>query len=568
MHRVEVNSRKEWCITNAPWGVSPLAPAISPDGSHLLFAAPVGAPRDRQLPYRVATPLWRLDGMGPLADSIADFFLMPIDGGASVRVCEAKAIPIACSWSRSGRSALVTDLTVGAEPRFRLHRLDLDKGSDSVIWESDFMVCSPVAEWTPDDRVVRSGPNTVGIGRPVDVFVTQASLEGNARLISRGITGWAFGILVADFPSEWALPRIVVSPDGGFAVVPVQSEGRLEPWKLAIADDVAPERIVGEDHATVALDASGDQLLVATSSMHEPPDLWLMRHDGSERRRLTRLNGVDFGPEKYFSVHALTATSRDGSEVAGWFLLPVGASMPAPTIVTCHGGPHASWGYSFSYDVCMLAAAGFATLLVNHRGSTGYSLEFAAGLHGDWGNHDADDVEAAIDFAISSGWIDRDRLAVRGVSAGGFLAAWLVTHTDRFCAAVLENPLLDLNAQLGSDFGMGSQLWIGDTMNDHDRLQMSPISAADRCRAPVLIIQHEEDWRVPTGGSDAFFERLLRAGCEAEMLRIPGSSHGGSIELGNPAVRVAENEALLDWILRHVPIPNDDALRETGTGYG
>lgn len=149
---------------------------------------------------------------------------------------------------------------------------------------------------------------------------------------------------------------------------------------------------------------------------------------------------------------------------------------------------------------------------------------------------------------------DRVRLVC---GPGAFLAAWLTSHTGLFAAAVLESPLLDWSAMLTADVGMLWSEWLGFQPGTGPAVAeklaaWSPTTFASRCKAPTLIIQHEQDLRTPPPNSDLYFNLLTATGCVTEMLRMPTTAHQGSISLGSPANRVAQNEAFLDWLERHL----------------
>jgi dipeptidyl aminopeptidase/acylaminoacyl peptidase len=254
------------------------------------------------------------------------------------------------------------------------------------------------------------------------------------------------------------------------------------------------------------------------------------------------------GPERLFP-------GSDGAQVEGWIVKPPAGKPPYPTILYIHGGPHGAFGHLFHFDTQMLAGAGYAVLLVNHRASTGYGDEFSTAIKGDWGNLDYKDLMAGVDYAIAQGLADPDRLGVCGLSGGGNLSCWIVGQTDRFRAAVPENPVTNFASMYGvSDISawfvveeLGGPPW--EIPEVYARC--SPITYAHRCKTPTLLIQGEHDWRCPAEQSEQFYAVLKANGCVVEMLRLPASPHAGTIA-GPPVMRRAHNEALLDWMNRYV----------------
>jgi dipeptidyl aminopeptidase/acylaminoacyl peptidase len=222
----------------------------------------------------------------------------------------------------------------------------------------------------------------------------------------------------------------------------------------------------------------------------------------------------------------------------------------------------------------MLAGAGFAVILVNQRGSKGYGDGFANRIIGDWGSRDYRDLMAGVDHVVELGIANPERLGCYGLSYGGYMVCWIVGQTDRFRAMVSENPITDFASFRGtSDIGLAyTRRELGgrpQEIPDAYRYS-SPITFAHRCKTPILLIQHLDDYRCPAGQTEQFYAALKdggrrlgrrsgadasahrrHLGCIVEMLRFEGSSHNGGI-FGPPEVRKAQNRALLDWMKRFV----------------
>ena len=146
-------------------------------------------------------------------------------------------------------------------------------------------------------------------------------------------------------------------------------------------------------------------------------------------------------------------------------------------------------------------------------------------------------------------------MGVCGLSGGGNLSCWIVGHTDRFKAAVPENPVTNWVSFYGvSDIGPWfSTRELGGHPHEIPEVyrRCSPITYAHNCTTPTLLVQGESDYRCPAEQSEQFYTVLKANGCVVEMLRLPESPHAGSIE-GDPAIRKAQNEALLEWMDRYV----------------
>ncbi|HEY8394801.1 MAG TPA: S9 family peptidase, partial [Thermaerobacter sp.] len=147
----------------------------------------------------------------------------------------------------------------------------------------------------------------------------------------------------------------------------------------------------------------------------------------------------------------------DGHVLDGWLIRPVGfePGKKYPAILQIHGGPMAMYGYAFFHEFQVLAARGYAVFYTNPRGSQGYGQDFCAAIRGDWGNCDYRDLMACVDAVLARfDYIDRQRLGVAGGSYGGYMTNWIVTHTDRFRAAVTMRCVANEHSFFGtSDIG-------------------------------------------------------------------------------------------------------------------
>jgi dipeptidyl aminopeptidase/acylaminoacyl peptidase len=205
-------------------------------------------------------------------------------------------------------------------------------------------------------------------------------------------------------------------------------------------------------------------------------------------------------------------------------------------------------------DFQLLVGAGCAVVIHNFRGSGGYGKDFEAKILGRWGEQGSIDHHAAVDEAIRVGVADPDRLGVCGLSHGGFATCWLLGTSDRFKAGVAENPVNSFTSSFGV---MDTAWWLrGEFGGTPDEVaeayrERSPLTYAGNCRTPLLFVVGESDWRCHAIESEQYYRVLKLNGVPSEMLRLPDSSHTGSLTGPVPA-RIAQNEALVDWFQRYL----------------
>jgi dipeptidyl aminopeptidase/acylaminoacyl peptidase len=233
-------------------------------------------------------------------------------------------------------------------------------------------------------------------------------------------------------------------------------------------------------------------------------------------------------------VERFQVTSEGGLEVEAFLTAPATRTpgRTRPLIVALHGGPHGQQGPAFNLKTQVYAAKGYATLMVNYRGSTGYGQAFADAIMRDQNGNEARDVLAAIDAALARDpWLDAGRLGVEGGSYGGQLANWLITRTDRFKAAVPTAGIANLvsfnytafyHDYLAVEFGAYPH-----EANTMDVLwERSPLRHVARVKTPVLILHGENDNDVPVSEAEQWYIALKDVGVDTVMVRYPREGHG------------------------------------------
>jgi dipeptidyl aminopeptidase/acylaminoacyl peptidase len=292
-----------------------------------------------------------------------------------------------------------------------------------------------------------------------------------------------------------------VENSGGFAVLRVGAVDDERPVVTGL-----PSGVVND----LAWSPDGTTLAFSVAAPTEPPSLWLWR-DGVVRA----IWRPEPHPAGFVDFEPVAWESFDGTRIPGWFALPRGP-RPAggyPAIMWVHGGPVGQARANFRPDIQMLLAQGFAVLLPNVRGSSGYGRSYT----------ESDDVERRLDsvtdLAHGRHWlaehpaIDGERIGIMGQSYGGFMVMSAITeHPELWRAAVNYYGIADFVTLLA-----GTGAWrrnhraseYGDPERDAQLFaRISPIHRVDRIRAPVLIAHGTRDPRVPIGESEQFVRAL------------------------------------------------------------
>ena len=539
-------------LTSFPRGTGPVGPAWSPDGRYLAVDASDAPPRDPELAYRVSRSIWRLDGMGLVDDKLTEIFVVPAAGGPAQRLTSEDGVVSFLHWSPDGTSILFGTFGTADSASYDIKIAQYPAGAIRSVTSAPFLAYTAVAAWLPDGRVVYNSPWQ--INRRIDLIVFDpASGTQESRLPDSD--GQLFGLMQAGFDSRAIEPRIVVDPSGEWAYVYIQKGGSMLTTRVALRGEIRAESLTEPSYSAVPLAVDGTRLLAIRTAHAEPANLVVIDTGTGATEAVTDLN-AGWLTEMPFDVHHLIYPTTDGeTEIEGWYLAPRQAAAPYPTVLHIHGGPFAAHGEIFNLDNLLLTAAGYGVLSVNFRAGSGYGDAHARMLIGDWGRFDLADLLQGVDVAVERGLADGERVASFGLSGGGYLTSWLLTHSDRFRAGVAECLVSDWAGMLGSDISHVIATWMDSQPGRGEAsmapyIRMAPSTYAAQCSAPLMILEHEADLRCPVSQGDILYNELKLAGKETEMLRLPGVPHDPFA--ADLRVRVARAEALLEWMNRHL----------------
>jgi dipeptidyl aminopeptidase/acylaminoacyl peptidase len=250
-------------------------------------------------------------------------------------------------------------------------------------------------------------------------------------------------------------------------------------------------------------------------------------------------------------------TKVEGRRIQGWFYqAPAVRGKPAPVVVEIHGGPATLYGFSLMWEWQVLAARGVSVYACNPRGSTGYGQELAKGNFRDWGPGPQADIEAGLDKLVAAGKVDPERIGVTGGSYGGYLTAWMISHSERYKAAVSCRGVYDMSAEMtsgdlgGPVFGhyeLDAQPWTDPELYR----EMSPLTYAADIHTPLLIQHAEQDLRCPMTQAEQLFSVLRSLKRPVRLMRTPGESHELT-RSGAPFRRIENIERISDWFVHYL----------------
>ncbi|HTK78276.1 MAG TPA: S9 family peptidase [Gemmataceae bacterium] len=326
------------------------------------------------------------------------------------------------------------------------------------------------------------------------------------------------------------------SPDGKYVYFTGGVGGTTHLFRVSPEDGAVQQMTKGERRiGDLQFDKTMTHIAYTVGTFEAPSEVWSANVDGTGEKQLSHINDALTAEIGLSHADRLQFKSADGTPIEGWILLPYNYSPgggPYPLLVSNHGGPHSANGYGFDFKNQYFAANGYAVLEVNFRSSTGYGEKFLWGTWGAWGTKDGQDVMAGVDYALSKYRLNKSKVASIGHSYGGFMTNWLITqYPDRFAAAASGAGIVNWTSDYGNAdiprtketefFGSPWEPKARDIM-----IKQSPLTYADKAKAPTLFINGEIDQRVPYSENIQLYVALKKNGIPAKMIRYQGQPHG------------------------------------------
>ena len=558
-----------WIATGANARVTsfpgdPQALAWSPDGTRLAYVATVageGTKLGTALPKpegaKWAEPLtvidrvnYRNDGPGYVKPGYDHLFVVAADGGAARQLTFGRfddGGPL--SWTPDGRSIVFAAIRGPEAERQVMNSdviaVDVTTGAMRTLTTRDGPDGQPRVSpdggriaWLGFDDKRRSYENT-------QLYVGDRE-AGTPRSLTASLDR---GIEDAQWSADGRSLYASYDDRGQRRIARVGLDGRMTPLADNVQGGGLDRPYTGGEFSV----SRNGTVAYTGGDAAAPADVWVV--SGGKSRRLTTLNAVLSGSKAMAPVRKIAVTAPDGRPIDAWLATPPGRTpgQRVPLILEIHGGPNSAYGPSFATDVQLYAAAGYAVLWTNPRGSTSYGAEFANLIDKNYPSADYDDLLAAVDASIADGTADPENLFVTGGSGGGVLTAWIVGKTNRFKAAATQKPVINwVSEALTMDNTLfTSRYWFAklpweDPMGYWNR---SPLSLVGNVKTPTLVVVGSDDYRTPVSEAEQYYAALQIRGVPTALVKVPGASHGGLA--ARPSQSAAKASAILAWFDRY-----------------
>jgi dipeptidyl aminopeptidase/acylaminoacyl peptidase len=523
----------------------------SPEGSRIVVVSTSGpmdgvATADRKSDVRHYTHIqYKFNDTGWFDDKRRHLWVVSVPGGEAKQITEGQdwndTDP---QWSPDGtRIAFVSDRTGKAYDDS--HNTDvwvIPAAGGTLTKVSDHAFEDENPRWSPDGKQI--------------LFTGQTAFHQFAKLYIAGSAGGeASQLAVKDFDTiagelRWPAPSSV------FFVAGAKGEThifRADPIAHTFAAVTSGPRGI---HGLDVNESTGKMVYLANDFQHLD-DLYISSLDGSGERQLTHANSELWAQLELQPVERLAYKSTDGWAVDGFFVKPLGWQVDKkyPMVLVIHGGPEGMFGVDWYHEFQVYAAKGWAVFYCNPRGSTGYGEKFERGEINNWGVMDYQDIMAGVDAALKQyPWVDPNDLGVTGGSYGGYMTNWIVSHTNRFKAAVTLRSLSNFISDDGTrDGAYGHEDYFkGIIFDDFDQYwEASPLKYARNVRTPTLVLHSDNDFRVPIEQGEQWFRALQHYGVPSEIVFFPRENHNLT-RTGEPKHLVESLNWQLYWFDRYL----------------
>src|SRR6266850_1059032 len=370
--------------------------------------------------------------------------------------------------------------------------------------------------WSPDGKWI--------------TYVTQtdvkAMIYATHHLAISPSNGGEAKVLTLAFDRSVRRPHF--SPDGHAIYFIADDDGTQNLFRIPVAGGEVSRPIGGPLNVAYYSLGSDGAIAAQISSLDRPDEIFFLSNNNLTRP--TKTNDALFAQLRLAQVDYVHFKSKDGTPVAGYLYKPVDYTpgKKVPTLLNPHGGPVGQYSASFYHLAQLYAANGYAVLLPNPRGSSGYGQKFCEAIFGDWGNKDFQDDMAMVDYAVAQGIADPEKLGVGGWSYGGMSTDFIIAQTTRFKAAISGASIALITSGLGHDqyqkdyFSELGYPWENKAVWE----KISPFYRVNNITTPTLFMGGDIDWNVPILGSEQMYQALKSIGRTTELVVYPGEHHG------------------------------------------
>ena len=405
-------------------------------------------------------------------------------------------------------------------------------------WSTNFDIyLVPAAGGTPKNL---TADNPAWDGQPA--FSPNGSQLAYVAMDRPGFEADRFHLVLLDLQSgtkkpltqKWdrSISSFAWAPDGKSLFATTDHLGQHPLWSI----DAATGRTaaITGDGEVESFDVGSKQIYFAHSTLGAPADLYSVGFTGGKASELTHVNQEALAHRRLSAYEQFNFPGWHDENVFGYVMKPVGfkADGKYPVAFVVHGGPQGSMGnlWHWRWNAQTLAGAGYAVVMIDFHGSTGYGQAFTDSISTDWGGKPLQDLQLGLAAALKEyPWLDSDRMCALGGSYGGYMMNWIAGQwPDRFKCIVTHDGIFDTRSMYYST----EELWFAEWENGGPEYtnpagytKFNPADYVSKWKTPTLVIHSQQDFRVPDTQGISVFTALQRRGIPSELLYFPDENH-------------------------------------------
>ncbi|MFH0899733.1 MAG: S9 family peptidase [Pseudomonadota bacterium] len=493
-------------------------------------------------------------------------------------------------WLDGRRNHLFVVPAAGGQP------VDLMKGMDADCPSRPFGGTEEFT-FTPDGNEVVFSAKIAGADEAwstnFDLFVVPAFGNTPAKNLTAGNRAWdtspafspdgkrliylamtrpgyeadRYRLMLRDWPSgterelspQWdrSPSTVTWSRDGKSLLVDADDLGNHSLFVIDGTSGVA-KAIVSNGSVSDPVQLADGRIAFLRNHVRSPNELFVVNGDGTNLQQITRMNAKRLAATIMGEPEQFTFVGAQGDTVYAWLVKPAdfrGGKTKHPVALLIHGGPQSSFGNDFHYrwNPQTYAGRGYAAIMIDFHGSTGYGQKFTDAIVGDWGGKPLDDIKAGLAAALEKyPFLDGNRVAALGASYGAYMINWIAgAWPDRFRCLVSHDGNLDERAAYYDT----EELWFPEWdhqgtpwENPDGYAKHNPVSLVAKWKTPILVVHGGRDFRVVETQGMSTFTAAQRRGIPSSFLYFPDENHW----VLRPHNSVLWHETVLSWLDRWV----------------
>ncbi|HCO94795.1 MAG TPA: peptidase S9 [Phycisphaerales bacterium] len=561
--RIAIDGGEAEQVTEQPFDVGNLI--VAPDGRHIAFTMEVFP--DCKTPGETKDRLDEIEKSktsGRIYESIfvrhwdtwkdgrrSHLFVMSAAGGKAVDVMRdmdadtpSKPFggPEEMTFTPDGGAVIFTARDVGAEEPwstdFDLYLASVDGSQPPKCLTEKNQAWDTNPVFSPDGKTLAY----LAMARP-------GYESDRFRIILRRWPGNLERVLTEDW--DRSPSSICFSPDGNTIYTTAANTGQRSLFAIDVKTGAA--RTIVKDGRAGSPAIAGRRIIYGLSNLSSPVELYSVNPDGGDVRQITKINSEKITAARMGQYEQFTFAGWNDETVYCYVVKPIdfdpGRKYPVAFLI--HGGPQGSFGNSFHYrwNPQAYAGAGYAAVMVDFHGSTGYGQAFCDSIRADWGGKPLEDLQKGLAAALERyPWMDSERVGALGASFGGYMINWIAGNwPDRFrCLVNHDGNLCERMAYYDTE-----ELWfpewdrVGTPWDNPESYEKhNPVNFVKNWKTPMLVIHGAQDFRVADTQGLGTFNALQRRGIPSKLLYFPDENHW----VLKPANSILWHETVIAWL--------------------